>query len=147
VRKKVFYIYTNIVTKQGGKYARNNISRNTPIVRAKNVRKKIFGKKCEKRFLKSHEYRDLKWGEKRESIFPETQQIVRAKNVWKKKCRKNVRKNVLSIHANIVSKKWGGKTRETIFPETQQIVRAKNVRKKIVEKNCEKTFFIITRIS
>ena len=33
------------------KNARNNFSRNTPIVRAKNVRKKIVVKKCEKTFL------------------------------------------------------------------------------------------------
>ena len=39
VRKHVFYIHTNIVTKKWGwgKNARNNCSRNTLIVRAKNV--------------------------------------------------------------------------------------------------------------
>ena len=44
LRKNVFYIHTNIVTKKGGENARNNISRNTPIVRAKNVRKKLSEK-------------------------------------------------------------------------------------------------------
>ena len=52
VRKHVFYIHTNILTKEWGeKKARNNFSRNTPIVRAKNVRKKIVGKKCEETFF------------------------------------------------------------------------------------------------
>jgi len=39
-RKNVFYIHTNIVTKKWGqKNARNNFSRNSRIVRAKNVGK------------------------------------------------------------------------------------------------------------
>ena len=39
----------------------------------KKCREKIVGKKCEKRFLYSHEYRDQKMGGKtRETIFPET---------------------------------------------------------------------------
>jgi len=64
-RKKVFYIHTIIVTKKGGgENARNNFSRNTPTVRAKNV-EKSSGKSAKKRFLYSHEYRDQKRGEKR----------------------------------------------------------------------------------
>ena len=56
VRKTFFYIHTNIVTKKWGEQnARNNFSRNTLIVRAKNVGEKIVGKRCEKRFLYSHE--------------------------------------------------------------------------------------------
>ena len=44
VRKTFFYIHTNIVTKKWeGKTARNNYSRNTRIVRAKNVGEKIVG--------------------------------------------------------------------------------------------------------
>ena len=41
MRKHVFYIHTNIVTKKlgMGKNALNNCSRNTLIVRAKNVRR------------------------------------------------------------------------------------------------------------
>ena len=50
--------------KMGGKNARKNFSRNTLIVRAKNVGKKIVGKKCEKGFF-SHEYRDQKMGGKK----------------------------------------------------------------------------------
>jgi len=41
LRKNVFYIHTNVVTKiKGVKNARNNFSRNARIVRAKNVVKK-----------------------------------------------------------------------------------------------------------
>ena len=59
--------------KWGGINERNIFSRNTRIVREKNVEKKIVGKKCEKPFLHSHEYRDQKMVEKtREIIFPET---------------------------------------------------------------------------
>ena len=46
VRKTFFYIHTNIVTKKWGEQnARNNFSRNTLIVLAKNVWEKIVGKK------------------------------------------------------------------------------------------------------
>ena len=46
VRKTFFYIYTNIVTKKWGEQnARNNFSRNTLIVRGKNVWEKIVEKK------------------------------------------------------------------------------------------------------
>ena len=52
VRKSFFYIHTNIVTKKWGvENTRNNFSRNTLLVQAKNVWKKIVGKKCEKRFF------------------------------------------------------------------------------------------------
>jgi len=53
-------------------------------VREKDIRKKIVGKKCEKRFLYTHEYRDQKMGEKtRETIFPETHEKCEIKS-WKK---------------------------------------------------------------
>ena len=83
---------------------------------SKNVRKKIVGKKYEKRFLYSHEYRDEKMGEQnaRNNFYIDTL-IVRAKNVVEKNRRKKVRKTFVYIHTNIVTKKWGGKTRETIF--------------------------------
>jgi len=56
-----------------GKNARNKFSRNTRIVRTKNVEKKIVGKTAKNVFLYSHEYRDQKMGEKTcEIIFPET---------------------------------------------------------------------------
>jgi len=59
--------------KMGGKNARNNFSRNTRKVRAKNVGKKIVGKSAKNVFLYSHEYHELKMGGKtRETILPET---------------------------------------------------------------------------
>ena len=74
MRKNVFYIHTNIVTKKWGqKNARNNFPTNTRIVRRKNVGKKIVGKSAKKHFLYSQEYRDKKRGQKlHETIFPET---------------------------------------------------------------------------
>ena len=58
----------------GGKNARNNFSRNTRIVRKKNVGKKIVGKSAKNVFLYSHEYREQKMGggKTRETIFPKT---------------------------------------------------------------------------
>ena len=46
-----FFFDENLDQKWGEKNARNNFSRNTLIERAKNVGKKIVGKKCEKRFF------------------------------------------------------------------------------------------------
>ena len=55
LRKHVFYIHTNIVTKKWGeKNTRNNFSRNTRIVRAKYVGKKSSHKCSKTRFLYSH---------------------------------------------------------------------------------------------
>ena len=73
--KNVFYIHTNIVTKKWeGKNARNNYSRNTCIVRAKNVGEKNHRKKVRKTFFYIHTNTVTeKWGgKKRETIFPET---------------------------------------------------------------------------
>ena len=71
--KNFFYIHTKIVTKKWGGKTREIIFPQTRIVGAKNVGKKIVGKKCEKSFLYSHEHREQKMGEKtREIIFPET---------------------------------------------------------------------------
>ena len=116
VRKTFFYIHTNIVTKKWGQQnARNNFSRNTLIVRAKNVGKKIVGKKWENVFFLSQEYRDQKMGGKNaRNNFSSNTLIVRAKNVGKKIVEKSA-KNVFYMHTNIFTKKWGGKTRETIF--------------------------------
>ena len=66
VRKNVFYIHTNIVTKKWRqRNARNNFSRNTRIERAKNLGKKSSVKSAKKRFLYSQEYRDQKIGTKK----------------------------------------------------------------------------------
>jgi len=83
--------------------------------------KKIVAKKCEKNFfLYSQEYRDKKiGGKKREAIIPETQQIVRSNNVWKKIVAKFA-KYRFYLNTNVVTKKWWKKMRETIIPETHQ---------------------------
>jgi len=73
--KSVFYIRKNTVTKKWGeKNAGNNFSSNTRIVRPKNVRKKIVGKKCKKAFFYIRtNIVTKKWGKKtRETIFSET---------------------------------------------------------------------------
>ena len=72
MRKNVFNIHTNIVTKKwGGKNTRNNFSSNTRIVGEKMIRKNV-GSCAKKSSLYSHEYRVKKGGEKtRETIFPE----------------------------------------------------------------------------
>ena len=60
--------------------------------------RKIFGKKSSEKsaknvFLYSHEYRELKMGEKtHETFFSRNTRIVRAKNVGEKYCRKKLRK-------------------------------------------------------
>ena len=83
--KNVFYIHTNVVTKKWGGKTRVTIFQKKRIVRSKNVGKKIVGKRCEKRFLYSHEYRDQKIGGiKRGNYFCRNTLLVRAKNVWKK---------------------------------------------------------------
>ena len=88
-------------------------------MRAKNVGKKIVGKKCEKRFLYSHEYRDQKiGGTKRAKLFLQKHTISASKKCLEKIVGKNCEKPFFYIPTNIVTKKWGGKTGETIFPDT-----------------------------
>ena len=73
--KNVFlYSHEYCVQKMGGQNARNNFSRNTLIVRAKNVVEKNRRKKVRKTFLYIHTNNvNKKWGEiTRETIFPET---------------------------------------------------------------------------
>ena len=59
----------------GGEKARNNFSRNTRIVRAKNLAEKSSERSVKNVFLYSHEYRHqkMKGGKTHETIFPETQ--------------------------------------------------------------------------
>jgi len=59
--KKSFLYFTNIVIKKWGeRNARNNFSRNTSNSANIKCREKNRWKKCENRFLYSHEYRDQK---------------------------------------------------------------------------------------
>jgi len=89
-RKTVFYIHTNIATKNGGEKRRETIFPETlQIVRLNNVWKKIVSKNCEISFLFKHEYRDQKMMEKNARYnFSRNTQIVHAKNVGKKSSQK-----------------------------------------------------------
>jgi len=112
----------------------------------------MFGKKSsqkmsKKRFLYSHEYRDQKKGRKpRETIFPETQQIVRAKNVWKKIVAKNCEKTFF-IFTRISWPKNDGKKRAKQFFQKHTNSASKKIlgknRRKILRKN---VFYIHTNI-
>ena len=119
--KPFFYIHTNIVTKKWGEQnARNNFSRNTRIVRAKNVGEKNCRKKLRKTFFYIHTNIVPKiWGAKnsRNNFFRNTR-IVRENMLGKKSSEKSA-KNVFLYSQEYRDKKMGGKTRETIFPETQ----------------------------
>ena len=77
----------------GGKNARNNISRNTPIMREKYVGEKNRWKKSAKtRFLYSHEYRDQKMGGKeRAKQFFQKYTNSACKNILKKSSQKSAK--------------------------------------------------------
>ena len=60
--KKCFLNLHEYREQKRGENARNNISRNKPIERAKNVGKKLSQKSAKKRFFYSHEYRVQKMG-------------------------------------------------------------------------------------
>jgi len=92
VRKSVFYIRTNIVPKKWGEKKRNNFSRNTGIVRPKNVGKKSSEKSAKKRFLYPHEYRDQKMGEKRAKQFFQKHTNCATKKCWETIVRKKFEK-------------------------------------------------------
>ena len=72
-KKRFLYSYEYRDQKRGEK-ARKNFSRNTRMMRKKNVAKKIVAKNCEKKVFYMHTNMvTKKWGGKtRETIFPET---------------------------------------------------------------------------
>jgi len=76
LRKKVFYIHTNIVTKNGREKSGNNFSSNTPIMREIYVgEKKSLEKSAKTRFYIHTNIVTKKWGEKNaRTIFQETHQ-------------------------------------------------------------------------
>ena len=93
--KNVFYIHTNIVTKNWGEQnARNNFSSKTLIVRSKKCWEKNRRKKVRKIFfLYSHEYRDQKiGGTKRAELFLQKHTISASKKCLEKNRRKKVQK-------------------------------------------------------
>ena len=149
MRKTFFYIHTNIVTKKWGQQnGRNNFSRNTLIVRAKNVGKKIVGKKWEKRFFLFTRISWPKnggWGKRAKQFFQKHTNSA-SKKCWEINRRKKCEKRFL-YSQKYRYQKMGGKKRAKQFFRNTRIVWSKNVRKKIVGKKCEKRFFIFTRIS
>ena len=76
----------------GGKNARNNVTRNTRIVRAKNVGEKIVGKKCEKLFFTCTQISlQNMGGKKRETIYQKHKNSA-IKKCWEKNRRIKVQK-------------------------------------------------------
>ena len=73
-KKRFLYSHNYCDHNIGGKNAANNFSRNSRIVRPKNVGEKIYGKKCEKGFFLFARISYQKNGgkETRETTFPET---------------------------------------------------------------------------
>ena len=71
------------MTKKRGEKTRETSFQEHTNSAIKNVGKKIVGKSAKKRFLYSHEYRVKKMGEKRETIFPETQEYCDQKMMGK----------------------------------------------------------------
>ena len=113
-------------------------------MRAKNVGKKSSENKCNKRFLYSHEYRDLKMGgEKRAKQFFQKTRIVRAKTVGKNR-RKKCKKRFLYSH-EYRDQKIGGKSARNNFSRISRVVLAKNGKKS--SEKVQNTFFKFTRIS
>ena len=146
--KNVFYIHTNIVTKKWGQQnAWNNFSRNTLIVREKNVWEKFVGKKWEKGFfIFTHNIVSKKCGEKNpRNNFCRNTLTVRSKNVGKKIVRIKCEKRVF-IFTQISLQNMGGETRETIFQKHKNSA-IKKCREKNRRKKVRKTFFLFTRIS
>ena len=82
MRKKRFYIHTNIVNKKLGiKTSETHFSRNTRIVQAKNVGKKIVGKRWKNFFYIDTNIVTKKREEKNaRNNFSRNTRIVRAKN-------------------------------------------------------------------
>jgi len=87
--------------------------------------KKCWGKnrrkKCEKRFLYSHDYRDQKMGGQKLAIqFLQKHTNSAFKKYWGKIVGKSAKKLFLYSHEYRYQKMGAGKKRETIFPETHK---------------------------
>ena len=121
MRKNVFYIHTNIVTKKlgGKKRAKEFFQKHTNSAKinvGKNLRKKV-----KKTIFYSQEYRDQKiWGEKtRETIFPETKKWC-DQNMLEKTTANMCEHTFLLYSHKHRYQKMVEKKRETIFPETHE---------------------------
>jgi len=125
VRKNVFYIHTNIMTKiwGGGKPAKQFFQKHTNSASTK-CREKNRPKKLS---LYSHEYREQKMGgKKRAKQFFQNTRIVRQKRG--KQSPEKVRNYVFHIHTNIVTKKWVKNGRNN-FSRNTRVVREKKGKK------------------
>ena len=128
------------------KNARDNSSRNTRIVRAKNFVKKSSWKSANKRFLYSHEYRDHKMGGREcAKQFCQQHPNSASKNVWVKNRREKCEKTFL-IFIRISWPKKGEKRAKQVFEKNKNSASKKCWEKidGIIAKN---GFFIFTRIS
>ena len=120
--------------------ARNNFSRNTPLVQAKMFGKKSSEKSAKNVFLYSHEYRDQKMGgTKRAKQYFQKHNISARKKTFGKYRRKKVRKTFFYIHTNIVTKKWGTKRAKQFFQKHTNSAR-KMFGKKFRENNAKNVF-------
>jgi len=101
--------------KWGEKNARNNFSRITRIVGAKNVGKKIVSKVRKYVFYTHTNIVAKKWGEKkRETIFAEKHEYCQQKNVVKKIVSKSAKTRFLYSH-EYRDQKMGGKIARNNF--------------------------------
>ena len=134
VRKQVVlfsheYHYKKCVEKN----ARNNFFRNTRIVRSKNVGKKSSGKCAKKRFLYSHEYRDLEegGGTRAKQVFQKHTNSA-CKKCWEKNRRSNGQKCFFIFTRISWTKNVGENARNNLSWNTRL------VRQKLLEKNLRK---------
>ena len=82
---------------------------------------KIRRKKCEKRFLYSHDYRDQKMGGQKLAIqFLQKHTNSAFKKCWGKIVEKSAKNLFLYSHEYRDQKMGAGKKCETIFPETHK---------------------------
>ena len=98
MRKHVFHIHNNIVTKKWGGIARKNFSRKTRIVPEKMLGTKSIQKRAKSRFLYSHKNRHQKMGKYARNNFSRNTRIMQSKNVGKKLSQKSAKTRFLYSH-------------------------------------------------
>jgi len=98
------------------------------------------GKKCENRFLYSHEYREKNWGKRAKQFFQKHTNSA-TKKCWEKIVGKKCEKAFFIFARISWPKNWGKETRDKFF---QKHTNSGNKKfwKKIVGKKLEKAFFI-----
>ena len=120
-KKRLLYSHEYRGQQMGEKNARSKFSRNTRIVRGKNVGKKSSIKSATNGFLYSHEYRDQKMGGRngRNNLSRNTR-IVQATNVGKKIVCKKCEKTFFIFTRISCPKKGDNEMCQTIFSETHE---------------------------